>query len=138
MTDLTTNAGQLAERYRARGDAVVRAARSALSSAALAVEREMVKRLSGSGAPWSYPVPVRTGHLRRSTFVQRHDTLAIVGNRAAYASAIHTGQVAEWAGHGKHRQAARPARPFLDDAVKDVDPAKRVTAAIVAALEHVA
>lgn len=137
MADWTSNADQLAQRYHARAAALIGAVRASLRKAALAVERAMVKRLSGSGAPWSYPVPVRTGFLRRSTFVQMPDSnLAVVGNSASYANAVHTGYVSEWAGRGKHRMRMKAEpRPFLDDAVKDVDPASIVRDGIVAALE---
>lgn len=136
MPSWTSNADQLAKRYGARAAAIIGAIRASLRKAALAVERAMVKRLSGSGAPWSYPVPVRTGFLRRSTFVQTPgDALAVVGNSAAYANAIHTGEVSTWAGRGKHKMQQRQARPYLDDAVKDADPAAIVSAGIKGALE---
>lgn len=136
MDSVSTNAGTIAERFRRRAAAVVGAIRGSVRRAALAVEKFATKRLSGSGAAWSYPVPVRTGFLRRSMFVQQPAPLfAIVGNSADYANAIHTGYVSEWAGRGKHRMRMKSsARPFLDDAVADADPAGMVRADVVAAV----
>lgn len=140
MVKWTSNADQLAKRYGARAAAIIGALAKGMRRAALAVERAMVKRLGGSGAPWSYPVPVRSGHLRRSTFVKTPDsTLAVVGNNADYADAIHGGYVSEWAGRGRHRQRMKAqGRPFLDDAVKDADPEAIVTLAVADALEMAA
>lgn len=118
-----TNAEAIAEAIRTRGDELRRAIGTGLRKAALAVERAQVKRLSGGGEPYSYPVPVRTGHLRRSTFVRKLGEFEYaVGNTASYAYAVHSGNVNEWAGRGRRRMVSRPARPFLDDAVQDAQP----------------
>lgn len=76
------------------------------------------KRLQRS-ATGAYPVPVRTGHLRRSLAMlfpgQSKAGLsagldeAIVYNPAAYAWAIHQGR----------EDMGTEGRPFLSDAVKD-------------------
>jgi hypothetical protein len=60
--------------------------------------------------------------------------LAIVGNSARYAHAIHSGNVSQWAGRGEHRMVQRQARPYLDDAVEEVDPAGIVQGGIREAL----
>lgn len=78
------------------------------------------------GRPGSYPVPVLTGHLRRSedyvppgkskstdAFTFRAGRLeAILYNSARYASVIHD---------GTHSSTKFGRRPFMDDAFKNVD-----------------
>lgn len=101
-----SNAAALARKYRERLQRMDAALRRGLYKAAAAVDREQQKNLSGSaGDPaGAYPVPVRTGNLRRATFINvRGSRLAIVGNTAEYALAIHRN------------------RPFLDDAAAAVD-----------------
>jgi hypothetical protein len=95
----------------------------------------MVMRLNGGGAPWTYPVPVRTGYLKRSTFVrQPASTVVVVGDTAVYAHAIHEGVIPVRAKGGGYRMAIHARRPFLDDAVTDAQPGAIVTEAIVGAL----
>lgn len=133
---IRTNAGDLANLWQRRRLGWLRALRDGVRRAALATERAAAKRLSGISRPWSYPVPVWTGFLRRSMFVRQPSaTLAIVGNSADYARAIHTGYVPTWAGRGKHRMVQKDARPFLDDAITDADPAGIVRGAMTKALE---
>jgi phage gpG-like protein len=139
MVEITTNAALVAAKYRDRAAALAPAVRASVGRAALAVERAMVRRLEGSGAPWSYPVPNRTGHLSRSTFVQQPAAnMAVVGNNADYAMAIHSGLVSQWAGRGKHRTVQHEPRPFLDDAVKDADPASIVYDGVAGAILEMA
>lgn len=94
--------------------------------AATLVNRRAIANLSGSrkAEPWTYPVPIRTpGGLRANQQMQiESPTSAYVFNTAAYAHAIHSGMVSEWAGRGKHRMVQRLARPFLDDAVETEQP----------------
>lgn len=96
-----------------------------LSLALVATNRATQKNLMGGAAaePWSYPVPNRTSNLFTSQ-QQAKDTptSGYVFNTAAYAGAIHSGYVSEWAGRGKHRMVQRLARPFLDDGVETAQP----------------
>lgn len=97
-----SNAGQVAARYQARERRLGQALRRGLRLAAIAVDAAQVENLSGSGPPGSYPVPVRTGNLRGGHFYQvRNERLAVVGDTAEYAAAIHV------------------ERPFLDRAAED-------------------
>lgn len=86
---------------------------------------------------WSYPVPIRTpGGLRANqTTAMASPISGYVLNTAAYAGAIHSGLVSEWAGRGKHRMTQRLARPFLDDAVEQVQPLTVVQGNIEEALK---
>lgn len=125
MSGMETNAGSVASGIAATGNRVERAVRAGVAQAAFAIERAQINNLSGGGDPYSYPVPVRTGHLRRSAGVEQpHAHHAIVFNAAAYAWAVHSGEVNEWrshyAGPGEERSMSvlRRPRPFLDDAVK--------------------
>lgn len=99
---------------------------SGIKKAATAVNKAAIANLGGNrkAEPWSYPVPVRTpGGLRAQQKMQiETPTIAYVFNTAAYAGAIHSGYVSEWAGRGKHRMVQRPARPFLDNAVETAQP----------------
>ena len=92
---------------------------------------EAFKLLSGTGAAWSYPVPVRTGNLRRSLWRitpagykggQPNETYnlgpgeAYVGDSAEYARAIHDGRIFRRALSGGRGMG----RPFLTDAMNAV------------------
>lgn len=138
MTSITidSNAGEVADAIRDRLGELRTAITFHLSRAALAVERAQVRRLSGGGQPYSYPVPVRTGHLRRSTFVRKLGEFEFaVGNTADYAHAVHSGKVREFAGRNKPRIVQRSPRPFLDDAVEDAKPEDIVSDGIVQTFE---
>lgn len=118
MTGIATNSLQLARAYARRIERLDAAAKAGIRKWAIAVNREQVKNLSGGkgAAAGSYPVPVRTGNLRRDAFWQvESPRQAIVGNTADYAQAIHEGQFA-----GRSGAHINP-RPFLDDAAREVD-----------------
>jgi len=105
MLKVKTNAKNLSVRYAKRITALNSAIASGLRALAIKVDAEQVENLSGDGDRGSYPVPVRSGTLRRGTFfnvVNRQ--FAIVGNKTIYAASIHDG------------------RPFLDNAVDNVKP----------------
>lgn len=91
------------------------AARTALRNVLIKVNRGQVEKLSGSGesAPGEYPVPIRTGHLRRSAgFTLYSSHKGAVFNTAAYAGAVHK------------------TRAFIDDPVAEVKPAKEYAAQV--------
>lgn len=128
--------------FGAKVQAVIAALDAALISgvkkAAALTNRAAITNLSGSrkAEPWTYPVPVRTpGGLRANQQMQiESPTSAYVFNTAAYASAIHSGLVSQWAGRGKHRMVQQVARPFLDDAVETAQPLMVIQTEIVEAL----
>ena len=101
--------------------------------------RAAIARLSGGrkADPWTYPVPVRTpGGLRANQGTAMASPISgYVLNTSAYAGAIHSGLVPEWAGRGKHRMTQRTPRPFIDDAVEDVQPLTVVQGSIEEALK---
>lgn len=102
------------------GPAIRRGTRNVL----LSVERAATKNLSGSGsaAAGSYPVPIRTGNLRRSMGVrQESETVGFVFNRARYAGAIHRGMTPY---NNPRIRKSYLGRPFLDDAAASVDSEK--------------
>lgn len=118
MTSITTNAKQLSAKWQARKAALDKAKREGLRNAAILVEREQIKNLSGNGEAGSYPVPVRTGNLRRGAFFDvAHSGFAVVGNTTAYAMPVHSGDLTTKDG----LEYSVPARPFLDDAADAVD-----------------
>lgn len=131
MPSMTTNGTQVAAVYRRIRATLDASLDRGMTMALLAVERAQVKNLSGGGAPFSYPVPVRTGNLRRSAGHSRESlTSGYVFNTAAYAGAVHSGHVSEWTGRGEHRTVDRTARPFLTDAVEQSKPSMIVQAEI--------
>jgi len=124
MNSITTNAPRLLKKWQQRRAALDRAKHRALRNAAIMIDRAQVDNLSGPAIKAKpkprnhpdagrYPVPVRTGNLRNSTFfdAQRSD-FAIVGNKAKYAMVIHQ------------------ERPFLDDAAESVDAVEMMAIAI--------
>lgn len=125
MTQITTNADEVADAIARKASQLSGAVAKGMRSALLAVESAAVKNLSGDlGAePYAYPVPARTGNLRRDRTVQQPSPgLGIISFLANYAYAVETGQVNEWAGRGRTRKVQRQARPFAEDAVKSVQP----------------
>lgn len=114
MVDIVTNARQLEQRFAARAIRWREAVARGVRKATIAVERAAAQRLTGSGAPMSYPIPVRTGYLRRSLGVRVLETEGMVFNVAEYAWAIHEGR--------KDIPKLNKRRPFLEDALKDADP----------------
>lgn len=131
MTAIQTNAGEVASTIAAKRDAIAGAVSKGMRSALLATDSAAVENLSGGGKPYAYPVPVRTGNLRRARTVQQPQPgLGIIAFLAAYAWAIETGKVSEWAGRGKTRRVQRTARPFAADAVEKADPARYVIEAV--------
>lgn len=99
------------------------------------IMRNASQYLKGKGAkasnitPGQYPVPVRTGHLRRSLNYASPSSNAKIGNKvesidddkvlifnsAEYAKIIHEGE-------GSSKKYGR--RPYLEDGYKDTDIAK--------------
>lgn len=113
------------------------AANRGLARVAKGSHREAFERLSGPGAKASYipgggyPVPVRTGHLRRSldwlkpntsksaggqTF-STGDMESMVYDSAAYAVVVHEG-IGSSAAHGPRR--------FIDDALRAFNGSNRI------------
>lgn len=107
MTQITTNALQIANGIRKRIAQIDAAKTRGLRKAAAAVNRHQLKNLSGhiSAEPGTYPVPNRTGTLFRGAgFSVPTANTALVYNTTEYAVVIH-----------EHR-------PFLDDAVDAASP----------------
>lgn len=129
MTGIVSNALAIARRIEAKVRALEHAVTRGLRRLAITVEREQIKRLSGSNgaASGAYPVPNRTGHLTRESFFDvRDERFALVGNRATYALTVHEGE-------GSSRKFGR--RPFLEDAVLAADSGEIMAAEIRKALE---
>jgi hypothetical protein len=102
---------------------------TSLNKAADGVNAIARRNLSGAknAAPWSYPVPRRSGGLLLNQKTQRttpaNPFTAYVFNLASYAAAVHSGVVNEWAGRGKTRKRIKAAgREFIDDAVAEFQP----------------
>lgn len=134
---ISSNAEQAAASIERKMRAMPAAVQQGTRSGLLAVEAEAVKNLSGSNdaAPWSYPVPARTGNLKNARGVdQPTPSTGIITFFADYAWAIHSGHVTEFAGRGKTREVTRVARPFADDAVKAAHPEAYVIDAVKGAL----
>lgn len=125
MPSVVTNARQIAAVFADRSKRWDNALRSALRKALVAVEQAAAEKLSGSGAAGSYPVPVRTGFLRRSLGIKLAPSSGMVFNTAAYAWAIH---------NGRSDRVQTKARPFLDDALKQADPGLIIQAEMRGAL----
>lgn len=133
MISIHTTAEQVAANIQRKADGLSAAVRDGMTDALNAIEREAVKNLSGdlNAKPYSYPVPARSGNLKNNRIVsQPSPGVGIIAFNAAYAWAVHSGHVTQWAGRGKTRQVDRTPRPFADDAIKAANPA-----AIV--IEHV-
>lgn len=115
-----SNAGAMALKYAKRAAELNAVIRSGIKKVAVAVDKEQVENLSGSGSdkPGSYPVPVRKGTLRGGHgWAVQGVGRAAVFNTTEHAMAIHNGELTTRQGV---RYAVRP-RPFLDDAANKVD-----------------
>lgn len=117
-----TNAAEVAIEVRRLGPQLDAALDRAMRLSLNALERNAVRRLSGSGAAWTYPVPVRTGNLRRSLARRQPSALeGLVVNTAAYAWAIHEGEIPVRTPGGGHTMRRFTRRPYMDDAATDTD-----------------
>jgi hypothetical protein len=126
MTNVTSNADDLARRFGRRIGKLEQAIGRGLRKWAASVDNAQVNNLRGGSAPGDYPVPVRSGNLLQGHyFVVRSHYLALVGNSASYALPIHEGR-------GSSHVYGR--RPFLEDAVASVDGAAIVRAEMRAAV----
>ena len=87
----TSNASQVAKGILNRAKGTRDAVRAGLTRVALSINAKQVENLSGKGTDQAggFPVPVRTGHLRRSADIDVKETEAYVMNTAEYAAAIH-------------------------------------------------
>lgn len=140
---MKTNADDLARSLDRRVAAFDGVVRKAIAKGALEIEKAATANLSGASdaAPYSYPVPTPTGHLRGSMDLEQPlPVMAIVYNDAAYAWAVHSGDVNEWrshyAGAGDDTMVvSRRPREFLDDAVRSTPVADMVIAHVSAALQ---
>lgn len=115
---IQVDSGDAAERFRARARGFMAAVHKALQRVVIEVNREQVANLSGSGAgeAGSYPIPVRTGNLRRSAdwgFLDEQTAFVTAGGaQAPYAFQVHEGL-------GTSSRYGR--RPFQDRAAQDTD-----------------
>lgn len=108
MMRVITNANSLARQYRQRVQQFKAAVKRGLRRIGVMVNTQQVLNLSGSGSapPGSYPVPVRSGTLRRgANWGFLSDNVVAVGNTTIYAVPIHED------------------RPFLQQAGESIDPA---------------
>lgn len=118
MVNVETNAGPLRDQYAIMGRSLDGALQKGMRRLVLSVEREQVRNLGGSGGSGDYPVPIRSGNLRRSAGSRvAGPLLGFVFNRATYARAIHEGF--EPYNNPNARQVR--ARRFLDRAAEAVD-----------------
>jgi len=137
MAHIETNADEAAAGVARKAAAISSAVGQGMRSALIATETEAVKNLSGSNsdAPYAYPVPVRSGNLRRNRTVQQPSPgLGLINFNSDYAFAVHSGIVMQFAGRGKSKKVQRPARPFAQDAVDKVDPEHFVLDAVAQAV----
>lgn len=136
---IATNADRVAALFRERAGRWATALSRGLARALALVDGAAQDNLSGAGAPGSYPVPVRTGNLRRSQGMRLlSPTAGLVFNTARYAAAIHGGlQPVKHHGHGATAtytfESVAP-RAFLDDAVARVKPDEIIFGELLKAL----
>jgi len=126
--------GQLADVYAQRAQRLTAALRRGMKRALLLVEKDASQRLSGSGSstPGAYPIPVRSGNLRRGLGVRRlGDTSGLVFNRSNYARAVHS---TGFHAYGNERAPFYEPRPFLSDAIEAVNPTDVVRAELAKAV----
>lgn len=127
MVTMASNAGELAAKYRDLEVRLSAALQRGLLASMSKVEELAQANLSGGGAPFTYPVPVRTGNLRGQLGADQITPTAVeVFDTADYARAVHEGVFTQWAGRGKTRIVQKPERPFLTDALATADPTQIV------------
>lgn len=130
MIRFTTNAGKIANRLREKLLFMDRAIPDGLQRAAIKINAEALKNLSGNhaDAPGSFPVPNRTGNLFRSQNWEMSPDRrsAFVFNAAPYAIEIH---------EGRDTSAKYGRRPFLDDASNKIDMLAEMQMAIQRSLQ---
>lgn len=116
-----TNAIEVERVFRARAEHWDRLLDISMRKSLIALDREAAKLLSGSGDAWTYPVPIRSGNLRRGQRTQQPSpVLGFVLNVTSYARAIHTGLISVGRGAGRKMKQFR-ARPWLTDAAERAD-----------------
>lgn len=71
----------------------------------------------GSAKAGAYPIPIRTGTLRRGVGFKVDDDSAFVYNTSVYARAIHDG----FRPYGNPHARPIPARPYFDDMLDKLD-----------------
>lgn len=118
MIRVTHDFGRLPPRLRETAKGWDSALHRAMRRIGAKGERAMNQRLSGGGAPGAYPVPRRTGHLARSGGSHVSRRSVAIFNSAEYAASVHDGFHAYGNPHAPHYGP----RPFLEDAVKSIDP----------------
>lgn len=110
---------QVTESARRTAAAIPTARRTLLTRLAAHLERGAIERASGGGnaAPGDYPIPIRTGHFRRSFGMQVGLSHALVFNTSVYARAIHDG----FHPYGNTRAERIAGRKYFDDALDAMD-----------------
>lgn len=126
MTGVITNAAQIADVFAARRKRWDAARQTGLRRIVAAAEEEIGKRAAGGSASGDYPIPVRSGFLRRSTGSKVGQAEALVFNSARYARAMQEG----YHPYGNKRAAKMPPRRFFDDGIAAVDSAEIMAVAI--------
>lgn len=88
---IKSNASQIAQGLINRAKGTRSAVRAGLFKVALSLNAKQIENLSGGGdePAGAYPVPVRSGHLRRSADIDVKETEAYVLNTATYATQVH-------------------------------------------------
>lgn len=126
---VTTNAADFVSTWQGRAGRVRQSLHNGLMALLVEVNRKAIENLSGTGESGSYPVPVRTGNLRRSeNWYMTSDLTGYVQAGDAntpYAVPIH---------EGEGSSAKYGARPFVDDAVDQTEPADFMVPALEEAL----
>lgn len=128
---ITVDSGGASRELRQRAERFTAAVHKALQTLVIGINRLQVQNLSGSGAakPGSYPIPVRSGNLRRSAdwgFLDPQTAFVTAGGaHAPYGIQVHEGL-------GSSGRYGR--RPFQDLAVKDTDVAGVISGTLEAEL----
>lgn len=120
MIRIESNFGERSTQFARYAAAWTRAVAEGLRDVAITVERAAAANLRGpkSAAPGSYPVPIRTGFLRRSLQARFGQRESMVINSAIYARAVHDG----FTPYGNpHARYSIVPRPYLQDAVDSTD-----------------
>lgn len=105
----SSNAAQVVKGIVNRAKGTRNALRAGLLKVAVSLNEKQIENLSGSGSDpaGSYPVPVRSGHLRRSAEIVVKETEAYVMNTAQYAAKIHKNNGPFLADTTKRKQLSR-------------------------------